>query len=45
MMIHIGPNFYAVPIPTTLGHVKVKVTDSEFDVKILHQSFLGSHYL
>ena len=42
MMIYIGPNFYAVPIPTTLGHVKVKVT--EFDVKILHQSFLGSHY-
>ena len=28
-MIHISPNFYAVPIPTTLGHVKIKVTDLE----------------
>ena len=30
-------------IPTTLGYVKVKVTDLEFSCKILCQRFLGSH--
>ena len=44
MMIHIGPNFYAVPIPTTLGHVKVNSQTQNFDIKILRQSFLESHY-
>ena len=29
-MIHIGPKFFCSTVPTTPGHVKVKVTDLEF---------------
>ena len=39
------PKILHSTIPTTLGHVKAKVTDLEFSCKNFTSKFLGPHFL